>query len=126
MIKIFFFSFSKIKFRSLNFRKNCGLKVQLNVIIRWVGVINGLLRLAVRLREESQDPSRARIICRSALRGTITKKTDKIWENVPPPHRIFQTFLNFRLLSKMLTPPLGSISDIFEFDNILMAGDPLD
>ena len=40
-------------------------------------------------------------------------------------YRIFQTFLNFRLFWKTLTPPpLRSIPDIFEFENILMAENP--
>ena len=34
------------------------------------------------------------------------------------------TFLNLRLIWKILTPPIGSIWDIFEFENILMAEEP--
>ena len=37
----------------------------------------------------------------------------------PPSYRIFQNYF------KNVDPPLGSISDIFEFENILMAEDPL-
>ena len=49
-------------------------------------------------------------------------KTEKFWTM----SEIGLTFLNFRLIWKMLTPPLGSISDIFEFENILMTEDPPD
>ena len=42
---------------------------------------------------------------------------ENIWGKFP-----IQIFLNFR---KMLTPPLRSNSDIFEFENILTTEDPL-
>ena len=59
--------------------------------------------------------------------GVIIKKRENFGAMselglTPPslPYRIFWSYL------KMLTPPLGSISDIIEFENILMTEDPPD
>ena len=62
------------------------------------------------------------------VRGVIIKNTEKIWGKFPnrldppPPHRKFQPFLNFRHFWKLQPPPppLGSISDIFEFQTFLI------
>ena len=56
--------------------------------------------------------------------GRRHKKSEKIWEN-SQLGLIVGKFLNFRYFWKLRTSPLGSNSDIFDFENILMAADPL-
>ena len=59
------------------------------------------------------------------IRKKLVKISSKAYPPPPPPTQVIQKLLNFRIICKMLTPPLGSNSDSFEFENILTAEDPL-
>ena len=60
------------------------------------------------------------------LRGGVTKKKPgKFGKNsqlglTPPPPRIIQNFWNFRTFWKLPPPPLGSNSELFEFQTFLI------